>query len=145
MSYLKKNFGFFRIFPGFFGFFRVFSGCKLKFWVGLGSRSIQELRVGSGFSLGLKVWVGLGHKLGKILGLLWVKALVTFRFSGWVGSGFFGFFANSTSETPKHQSRKSYQIGNTIKFFQKLKFSQVNHGFLVIKRHNMSLKEFRHD
>ena len=91
----KKNFGFFRIFPGFFGFFRVFSGCKLKFWVGLGSRSIQELRVGSGFSLGLKVWVGLGHKLGKILGLLWVKALVTFRFSGWVGSGFFGFFANS--------------------------------------------------
>ena len=96
MSYLKKNFGFFRIFPGFFGFFRVFSGCKLKFWVGLGSRSIQELRVGSGFSLGLKVWVGLGHKLGKILGLLWVKALVTLRFSGWVGSGFFGFFANSS-------------------------------------------------
>ena len=68
----------------------------MKFWVGLGSRSIQELRVGSGFSLGLKVWVGLGHKLGKILGLLWVKALVTFRFSGWVGSGFFGFFANSS-------------------------------------------------
>ena len=67
----------------------------MKFWVGLGSRSIQELRVGSGFSLGLKVWVGLGHKLGKILGLLWVKALVTLRFSGWVGSGFFGFFANS--------------------------------------------------
>ena len=62
----------------------------------LGLRSIQELRVGSGFSLGLKVWVGLGHKLGKILGLLWVKALVTLRFSGWVGSGFFGFFANST-------------------------------------------------
>ena len=91
----KKNFGFLRIFPGFFEFFWVFLGCKLKFWVGLGSRSIQELRVGSGFSLGLKVWVGLGHKLGKILGLLWVKALVTFRFSGWVGSGFFGFFANS--------------------------------------------------
>ena len=68
----------------------------MKFWVGLGSRSIQELRVGSGFSLGLKVWVGLGHKLGKILGLLWVKALVTLRFSGWVGSGFFGFFANSS-------------------------------------------------
>ena len=84
--------GFFRVFPFFLW---VFSGCKLKFWVGLGSRSIQELRVGSGFSLGLKVWVGLGHKLGKILGLLWVKALVTFRFSGWVGSGFFGFFANS--------------------------------------------------
>ena len=63
----------------------------MKFWVGLGSRSIQELRVGSGFSLGLKVWVGLGHKLGKILGLLWVKALVTIRFSGWVGSGFSGF------------------------------------------------------
>ena len=94
----KKNFGFFRIFPGFFGFFRVFSGCKLKFWVGLGSRSIQELRVGSGFSLGLKVWVGLGHKLGKILGLLWVKALVL-RFSGWVGLGFFGFFANSSAKT----------------------------------------------
>ena len=120
----KKNFGFFRIFPGFFGFFRVFSGCKLKFWVGLGSRSIQELRVGSGFSLGLKVWVGLGHKLGKILGLLWVKALVTLRFSGWVGSGFFGFFANSnhkacaiyigdhsqTAFTPKNEGRymKSY-------------------------------------
>ena len=68
----------------------------MKFWVGLGSRSIPELRVGSGFSLGLKVWVGLGHKLGKILGLLWVKALVTLRFSGWVGSGFFGFFANSS-------------------------------------------------
>ena len=67
----------------------------MKFWVGLGSRSIQELRVGSGFSLGLKVWVGLGHKLGKILGLLWVKALKTLQFSGWVGSGFFGFFANS--------------------------------------------------
>ena len=79
--------------PDGFGFFRVFSGCKLKFWVGLGSRSIQELRVGSGFSLGLKVWVGLGHKLGKILGLLWVKALVTLQFSGWVGLGFFGFFA----------------------------------------------------
>ena len=73
----------------------------MKFWVGLGSRSIQELRVGSGFSLGPKVWVGLGHKLGKILGLLWVKALVTLRFSGWVGSGFFGFFANSTYK-PQH-------------------------------------------
>ena len=67
----------------------------MKFWVGLGSRSIPELRVGSGLSLGLKVWVGLGHKLGKILGLLWVKALVTFQFSGWVRSGFFRFFANS--------------------------------------------------
>ena len=115
MSYLKKNFGFFRIFPGFFGFFRVFSGCKLKFWVGLGSRSIQELRVGSGFSLGLKVWVGLGHKLGKILGLLWVKALVTFRFSGWVGSGFFGFFANSNVNLIKIiiiliKTRKSYYL-----------------------------------
>ena len=54
----KTNFGFFRIFLGFFGFFwvfPVFSGCKLKFWVGLGSRSIQELRVGSGVSPGLKV------------------------------------------------------------------------------------------
>ena len=112
MSYLKKNFGFFRIFPGFFGFFRVFSGCKLKFWVGLGSRSIQELRVGSGFSLGLKVWVGLGHKLGKILGLLWVKALVTLRFSGWVGSGFFGFFANSNLRF--HQSRQKTILCNFI-------------------------------
>ena len=74
MSYLKKTLGFLR-------FSRVSLGCKLKFWVGLGSRSIQELRVGSGFSLGLKVWVGLGHKLGKILGLLWVKALVKVRFS----------------------------------------------------------------
>jgi len=96
----KKNFGFLLgFFLGFFGFFRGFSGCKLKFWVGLGSRSIQELWVGSGFSPGLKVWVGLGHKLGKILGLLWVKALVTLRFSGWVGSGFFGFFANSILHT----------------------------------------------
>ena len=91
----------------------------MKFWVGLGSRSIQELRVGSGFSLGLKVWVGLGHKLGKILGLLWVKALVTFRFSGWVGSGFFGFFANSScnniesSSVPlssKVQTRQVFQV-----------------------------------
>ena len=76
----------------------------MKFWVGLGSRSIQELRVGSGFSLGLKVWVGLGHKLGKILGLLWVKALVTLRFSGWVGSGFFGIFANSNLVTRLSES-----------------------------------------
>ena len=117
MSYLKKNFGFFRIFPGFFGFFRVFSGCKLKFWVGLGSRSIQELRVGSGFSLGLKVWVGLGHKLGKILGLLWVKALVTLRFSGWVGSGFFGFFANSTCSHTIKRPLMMFNISETKIFY----------------------------
>ena len=110
MSYLKKNFGFFRIFPGFFGFFRVFSGCKLKFWVGLGSRSIQELRVGSGFSLGLKVWVGLGHKLGKILGLLWVKALVTLRFSGWVGSGFLQTLIPTTSKKTLFNKNKLSQV-----------------------------------
>ena len=104
--------GFFRIFLGFFRVFSGFLGCKLKFWVGLGSRSIQELRVGSGFSLGLKVWVGLGHKLGKILGLLWVKALVTFRFSGLVWSGFFGFFANSNGGTVLNDIHSTFAVFN---------------------------------